>query len=320
MLPILKTIHRVMIEGTDLIHTPEYEAWHGMVRRCTYPKDISYRNYGARGIKVCKRWRNGEGGESGFWCFFHDLGPRPSPDHSIDRVNNNGDYETSNVRWASAKEQGRNRRTNVMIEHEGERLILKDALAKIGKDHGSYFNHRQQGLSPQEAFDRILESGWRRQYVLVDGRRASLMGALKAAGCSHGSYHYHRSRGLSVQAAFDRVTALKAAGGRVPIQHDGRTLTITEALTAIGASYGSYDYQHRKGVSPQAAFDALITLKRSGHARVKIVLRGNTLPLMEALRAINVGYPTYNYHRKKGLSPQEAFDHVALSQKSHSTI
>lgn len=82
---------------------PLYSIWKGMHNRCTNANGKTYKHYGGRGIKVCDRWKDLD-------AFAADVGPRPSLGHSIDRINNDGDYEPSNVRWATALEQVRNRR------------------------------------------------------------------------------------------------------------------------------------------------------------------------------------------------------------------
>jgi hypothetical protein len=84
--------------------TVEYRAWHNMKQRCLSPGHPKYRLWGGRGITVCERWRNS------FAAFLADMGDRPSPHHSIDRIDDDGHYEPGNVRWATASEQRRNRR------------------------------------------------------------------------------------------------------------------------------------------------------------------------------------------------------------------
>jgi hypothetical protein len=81
-----------------------FRAWQAMIQRCINPKNKRYRHYGGRGIKVCDRWLNS------YAVFAADVGPRPSPTHSIDRINNDGNYEPGNVRWATPSEQSKNRR------------------------------------------------------------------------------------------------------------------------------------------------------------------------------------------------------------------
>lgn len=82
---------------------PEYRSWAMMLSRCRNKNFHRYRDYGARGIGVCKRWEQ-------FENFLADMGPRPSLDHSIDRINNDGNYEPGNCRWATRKQQAANKR------------------------------------------------------------------------------------------------------------------------------------------------------------------------------------------------------------------
>lgn len=93
----------VRYEGrlTDL---PEYNSWRSMKARCYDPKHIGYKNYGGRGITICKKWRKD------FLAFLADMGQKPTPKHSIERKNNDGNYEPKNCKWATSKEQAANKR------------------------------------------------------------------------------------------------------------------------------------------------------------------------------------------------------------------
>lgn len=85
-------------------YSSEYQAWSGMSKRCYNPKTKAYPYYGGRGITVCDRWR------SNFSCFLADVGRKPTPAHTLDRINNDGNYEPGNVRWATRQVQRMNQR------------------------------------------------------------------------------------------------------------------------------------------------------------------------------------------------------------------
>lgn len=108
---------------------PLYGVWQGIISRCERPSNKFYHHYGGRGISVCERWsmRKGEG----FRNFLADMGERPEGT-SIDRIDNDGNYEPANCRWATRQEQQRNRRTTVKITIEGITYIAVELAEKYG--------------------------------------------------------------------------------------------------------------------------------------------------------------------------------------------
>lgn len=122
-------LHKEIISAQFATHrktkTPEYQVWKGMHQRCNNPKNKSFVRYGGRGIKICDAWLHS------FDTFIGDMGPRPSDQHSIDRIDNNGDYAPDNCRWVLEDVQQLNKRSNHFIEFKGERLSLSQWAEKL---------------------------------------------------------------------------------------------------------------------------------------------------------------------------------------------
>lgn len=105
--------------------SPEYNAWCHMRQRCLNPAHHAYKDYGGRGISVCDRWAQYEN-------FLSDMGMRLSPKHSLDRIDNNGNYEPGNCRWATASQQVSNRRPRVLITVGDETLTPNEWSLRHG--------------------------------------------------------------------------------------------------------------------------------------------------------------------------------------------
>lgn len=120
----------------------EFAIWAGMIARCRNPHMTSYADYGGRGVSVCDRWLS-------FAAFFEDMGPRPGPKHSVDRINPDGNYEPQNCRWATPLEQATNRRRTRRVLYRGKFIALTEAVRMAGNV-----------IHPQAAWRRITASGW----------------------------------------------------------------------------------------------------------------------------------------------------------------
>lgn len=128
------------------VGTRLYTIWLNMRVRCGDP---IYLNYCGRGIQVCERWQNS------FGAFRDDVGEPPSSKHSLDRwPDNDGNYEPGNVRWATAKQQGRNKRNTIFIEVRGERLSVADAADRYGISYDTLHNRIIAGWHPDQAVIR----------------------------------------------------------------------------------------------------------------------------------------------------------------------
>jgi hypothetical protein len=123
---------------------PLFTIWVGMRQRCENPASGSYARYGGRGIKVCERWQL-------FENFLADMGTRPSAKHTLDRYpDNNGNYEPGNCRWATKKEQARNRRTSSYIEALGKKLTVAEWSDITGLTQHAICGRKSAGWTPEE--------------------------------------------------------------------------------------------------------------------------------------------------------------------------
>jgi hypothetical protein len=133
-----------------------------MKSRCLNKNYHAYSRYGGRGIKICDRWLNGEGGMSGEECFSLDMGKRPSKNHSIDRINNDGNYEPDNCKWSTRSEQQNNVHYNNRVDYKGENLTIAELIKKYNVD-----------ISRQTMTRRIIKLGWDIEKAINTPVRAS---------------------------------------------------------------------------------------------------------------------------------------------------
>lgn len=126
-------------------YTPTYQTWMKMLWRCRTKRGAAWQKYGARGITVCARWHEYE-------TFLADMGERPTGT-TLDRINNNGNYEPSNCRWATRLQQAQNTRRTIHVEHAGEQLAVAEACRRAGIRRGLVMRRIELGWEPQRAFD-----------------------------------------------------------------------------------------------------------------------------------------------------------------------
>lgn len=135
-----------------MARTRIYNKYQRMLQRCYNPKDKYYPDYGGRGIGVCERWR----GIEGFQNFYNDVSTIQhfgESGYSLDRIDDDGDYEPSNCKWATPKEQSLNTRRNVHCILNGERLTLSQCIEKLGRNKNTVATRLRRGKTIQEALE-----------------------------------------------------------------------------------------------------------------------------------------------------------------------
>lgn len=141
-LPEIRITHGATRGGQD---SPAYTAWLNMLQRCYNPRKTSFPYYGARGIQVCESWRHS------FSTFLSNMGEKPSPNHSIERRDNNGPYSPENCYWATKATQSRNRRGNRWLTFRGETKIMRDWATDLGMRYLTLWNRIKRGWPVEKA-------------------------------------------------------------------------------------------------------------------------------------------------------------------------
>lgn len=125
--------------------TPEYKSWEGMIQRCCNKNDRAWPKYGGRGISICERWRHS------FQNFFADMGKRPAPKMQVDRIDTNGNYEPGNCRWATSKQNNRNRRNNRILIINGVSHCVSEWSELSGIRHDTICARIRSGWTLEKA-------------------------------------------------------------------------------------------------------------------------------------------------------------------------
>jgi hypothetical protein len=173
---------------------PEYFVWKGMKDRCHRKNNKSYPRYGGKGIRVCDEWRNS------FLAFFENVGPRPTPSHSIDRMDHARGYEPGNVRWATITEQNNNRSSNHNLTVDGVTMTIAEWAREYGIDQKSILARVDSGWSAE---DSVKKGMFTPQLITHDGETHTITEWEKIKGCNRGLIRTRIKLGWSVKDAIE---------------------------------------------------------------------------------------------------------------------
>lgn len=172
-----------------MTYSPTWKSWSEMKARCLNPSHKLYYYYGGRGIKVCTRWIES------FENFLEDMGEKPSGT-SLDRIDNNGNYEPNNCRWATDIQQARNKRNNIIITFNGETLCLAEWAEKLGIDYKILHHRYQRGWSA----DRIVSTpATKSRTITHESETLTLSEWANHAGITYQALHARLSRGQTIE-------------------------------------------------------------------------------------------------------------------------
>ena len=146
------TGHIKTVDGKTIL-PKAYHCWMSMRNRCYNPKHISYKDYGAKGVTVCKRWYDS------YVNFIEDIGERPSKEHSLDRIDSTGNYEPSNCKWSTRTEQNRNKSNNRLVTYKGKTKCVSQWSDDLGLNFQLVRDRILKGFTPEKAFriDKIKD-------------------------------------------------------------------------------------------------------------------------------------------------------------------
>lgn len=200
-------------------HPKEYQAWKAMRNRCYNPTNASWKYYGAKGVAVCDRWRDS------FAAFLEDVGPAPGPEYSIERKENDRNYEPGNVRWATSSEQQHNTSKCNWIEWRGRRMLADDWAKETGIPAGtircrlSRFKWSVEEALTIKPYGRMNRPRERerpvrnsKRAIVYNGERFSVPHWARMFGISAAVMYYRLGLGWTIDQIREHYTGLHRAG------------------------------------------------------------------------------------------------------------
>lgn len=163
----------------------EYRAWRNMRQRCNNKNVPNYHRYGGRGIKICKEWDS-------FEVFLQDMGKRLSPEHSLERRNNNGNYEPANCYWATMDIQSNNQEKNILLEYNGDTKTLAQWARYLNVPYDQIRGRYRYGWdaksiieTPKNKYHTERKISGNSRVIHYNGQRLTVAGWAKKLGCSY---------------------------------------------------------------------------------------------------------------------------------------
>ena len=273
--------------------TSEYYAWVQLRRRCTSDTHKQYERYRGRGITFCDRWETYEN-------FLEDMGRKPTSKHSIDRIDNNGNYEPGNCRWATKKEQGRNRSTNRFLEFNGESKSIAEWAEIYGLSYETLRSRINLGWTVEDA----IETASMRKKLTINGKTKNWAAWAKENGISPSCIKDRIKRGVSG----DKLLAKPEADKIISV--DGKDKRVADLSKEYGINPGVIYDRVKKGLP----FEDVIRKT----PRKTIKLNGEEKTITEWAKFSGMGVTTLRGRLEKGWSIEDAIETPVGEMKVYS--
>lgn len=245
------------------LRSVRYSVWQKIKDRCLNPKDISYPNYGGRGITICQRWRES------YDEFCNDMEPRPSMKYSIDRVDNDDGYHCgkcdeckqngwpANCRWATRLEQNRNTR-KVRWLHIGEECKrFVEWLEHYGVERQTFKERIKRGWTMMEAIGAAAPpmdtKGHRSEFVCINGRTLRISQWRRRFNVTKNAFNGRIAKGFTLKQALGIEPPPTGKWRHSFIEIDGVKMKPRQWATKLNVNYRTYRSRIARGISPQAA-------------------------------------------------------------------
>ncbi len=192
--------------------TDEYKTWKGMRKRCLNKKCQMYEYYGGRGIVISEEWND-------FMTFYEDMGPRPSKEYSIDRIDNDGNYCKENCRWATKKEQMNNRKNSVSINFNNESHSIPEWAKILNLDANTLYARYEYGWDAEKILTTpIATSSRNTRFTLItyEGLTLSIADWSRKTGINYSTIRERYRKNLPLEQIFYTGHLIKDSKTNVP--------------------------------------------------------------------------------------------------------
>jgi len=213
------------LNSRDVIRRNLYNRWYKIIDRCYNRENISFNNYGGRGIKVCDAWRNS------FESFYNwSLENGYNPNLTIDRINNDGNYNPENCRWVDLYVQANNKRNNVFIEYNNKKYTFKEAGKILNMDENSVRSRKKRGWSDEKIMTTPRTDN--EIYLTYNGDKKSISDWSKYTGLPKYIIHYRLEKGWNVKDILNKSTKDR----EIKLTYNDKTKTISEWAVELKVS------------------------------------------------------------------------------------